>query len=100
LPKQKKQPPSAAPAAPSRAPAAANLIAAAKARQFTAAPPEAALAELREVLAYNDTVPFRARVSAEDAIDMLAKHGWTCTTRSGLDSMCRRVLGRKTYGTK
>jgi hypothetical protein len=98
LPKQTKTKPSAAPAAPSRAPAAAKLIAAAKARQFTAAPPE--LAELREVLAYNDTVPFRARVSAEDAIDMLAKHGWTCTTRAGLDSMCRRVLGRKTYGTK
>lgn len=82
------------------APAAAKLIAAAKARQFTAAPPEAALAGLREVLAYNDTVPLRARVSADDAIAMLAEHGWTCRSRQGLDSLCRRVLGRKTYGTK
>lgn len=79
---------------------ATALIAAAKARQFTAAPPEAALTELREVLAYNDTVPVRARVSAADATDMLAAHGWTCTSREGLDSLCRRVLGRKSYGTK
>lgn len=79
---------------------AAALIAAAKQRQFTAAPPEAALADLREIIAYNDTVPLRARVSADDAINMLGKHGWTCRSRQGLDSLCRRVLGRKTYGTK
>ena len=85
---------------PSTPPAAAKLIAAAKARQFTAAPPEAALAELREVLAYNDTVPFRARVSADDAIDMLGKHGWPCKSRTALDTMCRRAMGRKSYGTK
>jgi hypothetical protein len=94
LPKQKKQP------LPSAAPAAAKLIAAAKARQFTAAPSEAAMAELNEVLAYNDTVPFRARVSAADMIAHLSEHGWTCTSRVGLDSMCKRVLGRKSYGTK
>lgn len=58
------------------------------------------MAELREVLAYNDTVPFRARVSAEDMIAQLAEHGWKCTSRVGLDSMCKRVLGRKSYGTQ
>jgi hypothetical protein len=65
----------------------------------TLAPPSAAgMRELKRVLAYNDTAPWRSKVSATDAIKLLREHGWQGVSRAALDTLCA-TLGRRTYGT-
>lgn len=58
-----------------------------------------AVAELRLLLAHNDTQARTGygRVSAEAACAMLAELGFACG-RARLDRVCRS-LGRKSYGT-
>lgn len=55
-------------------------------------------AELAKVCAYNDGTPWGKRVSADAAIVMCRKMGWTGTSRNALDTVCRASLGRKSYG--
>ncbi len=87
------------PAKPAPKPTAAALIASVRNGTTTEAPSPAALAELREVIAYNDTerAPTK-RVGSAAAIAMLQAHGWPGGSRSALDSLCRKVLGRASWG--
>jgi hypothetical protein len=93
----KKETPAAKPAKVS---AAAALIEAAKRKQTAPTPPPEAMHALRELVAYNDTTGAGGRVPAVAAIEMLRECGWPCSSRTGLDSLCKRELGRKSYGTK
>ena len=65
-----------------------------------ALPNEHALAELRKVIAHNDSVPGNhGRVRAEDACELLSALGWAGASRTALNTLCRKVLGRRSYGT-
>lgn len=81
---------------------AAELIAKkAKRFNYVEAPPAAAIAELREVIAYNDVRSSSMdRVSRSDAIEMLRTHGWTGRNAETLDRLCQEVLDRKSYAQK
>lgn len=93
MPRKKETP------ARSLAPAgAAALIA--KAKGFVSsipAPSGAALAELRTILAHNDQAPQRERVPMASAIELLNGMGWTGRTDTALNTLCVRVLGRRSY---
>lgn len=99
MPKQKTTT-SAPPPRAALAPSAAKLIAAAKQRTAVEAPSDDGMAELRALVEYNDTVPCPARVSADDALEMLRGYGWARASRGALDALCKRAFGRKSYGTK
>lgn len=63
---------------------------------------QAALTALRKLTEYNDSVNAsgHGRVSADAAIHMLrTEFNWPGRARGALDSLCRRQLGRKSYGT-
>lgn len=95
-----------APGAPRPAPtdahtSAAALIAAAASNRHTGVPDpsETAIAELGKVLAHNDSSARWNRVRQTDAIKMLQGMGWTGASSIALDSLCRRVFGRKSWGS-
>lgn len=76
---------------------ASDLIQQAQADDFDM-PCDEALAELKKILAYNDTQgsrQMRARVSAEKVCQMLESWGYPCP-RGKLHIVCQR-LGRKSY---
>lgn len=78
---------------------AAALVSAAmeKARPRAPAMSDAARKELETVLAYNDTVPRMARVSADDMRKLLKEeHGWD-HGHGTLSRYCAEVLGRKSW---
>ena len=80
---------------------AANLIAkVARGTQLEDASP-AALAALRQLCAHNDvTSAPTKRVGSQAAIDMLREHyEWRGASISALNSLCRRALGRRSWGT-
>lgn len=80
---------------------AASLIAAVRLGTAKDAPSPEALEALRKILAHNDTqaAPTK-RVGSQAAIDMLQAHyGWKGGSLSALNSLCHRVLGRKSWGT-
>jgi hypothetical protein len=83
------------------APSADDLIARVASVAATKdAPSEYALAELRKVIAHNDSVRGNyGRVRAEDACEMLAGLGWTGASRTALNTVCRKLLGRRSFGT-
>lgn len=80
-----------------KSPAGALILHAAKGKNV-ADPSEHALAELKAVLEYNDAAPWGKRVSADAAMEMLAGLGWD-RSRATLDAVCRRIFGRRSYGT-
>lgn len=92
-----KTPKKDAPPAPKAADAAA-LIAKAKTRNVAADPSDAAMTELKKILAYNDLASWSTKVSFEDVSAMLTAHGWTLTGRDSLNSLCRRAFGRASFG--
>jgi hypothetical protein len=67
----------------------------------TLAPPSAkAMAELKKVLEHNDAARGNhRRVRAEDACELLRAHGWSGSSRTALDTLCQKVLGRRSFGT-
>lgn len=81
---------------------AAALIATVSAGTTKADPTPEGLDALRKVIAHNDSqdAPTK-KVGVNAAIDMLNTHyGWKGKSISSLNSLCRRVLGRKSWGTK
>jgi hypothetical protein len=76
---------------------AATLIARAAAKTDRPAP--RALDELKKVCAHNDQASWGQRVSASDAMRLLAAHGFACLSRSRLDRVSR-LLGRRSYAQK
>lgn len=80
---------------------AAALIARVAGRTATPdTPSEAALAELRAVIEHNDSLRGNyGRVRAEDAVEMLAALGWGGASRTALNTLCRKILRRRSYGT-
>lgn len=80
----------------------AALIDSARVGTTKALPPPEALDALRRICAYNDseTSPTK-KVSMSSAVELLqTNYAWTGTSRSSLDSLCRRALGRKSWGSK
>jgi hypothetical protein len=63
--------------------------------------PADAIAALRKLVEYNDTraATGPGRVTQRAAIDMLRKFGWVGGI-SAFDGLCRRVLGRRSWGLK
>ncbi len=86
------------PAKPAPKPTAAELIAAVRGGTSTGVPTPAALAELREIIEYNDTesAPTK-RVGQDAAIALLRSHGWQGCSRSALLHLCRTVLSRSSW---
>lgn len=80
---------------------AAKLIADAKTRGAGALP-ELALEDVREICAYNDTVPkhnHTCRVSIVQMCETLKAHyGWNGGEKA-LNTACRAQLGRKSFTT-
>jgi hypothetical protein len=80
---------------------ASVLIATVSAGTTKADPSPEGLAALRKLVAHNDSqdAPTK-KVGFTAAIAMLQKHyGWKGSSISALNSLCRRVLGRKSWGT-
>jgi len=81
---------------------AAKLIAKAQARTNARPLPELALEDVREICAYNDTVPrfdSQRRVSIETMCATLRAHyGWLGGEKA-LNRACREQLGRKSFAT-
>ena len=77
------------------------LIAKVASGTMRAQPPPEALAALRKILTHNDaTSAPNKRVGSQAAIDMLQEHyGWQGASISSLNTLCRRALGRKSWGT-
>lgn len=75
---------------------AKELIENAKARHAYDGPPEAALKELDALMEHNKGMTHRAhgRVTAKDAIALLASHGWACS-RTRFDALLERRYGRR-----
>lgn len=85
---------------PNTASPADALIAAQKKCLTLADPPANACAELAKILTHNDVQPRNAsRVGADAAIKMLRELGWAGGSRAGLNSLCARRFGRKSFGT-
>jgi len=80
-------------------PTAEDLIAAVRGGTSTPEPSAAALAELRKICTYNDLerAPTK-RVGQDEAIKLLRSYGWEGSSRTALHSLCRRSLGRKSWG--
>lgn len=79
---------------------AAALIAAIQSRggsNATTPPNEEGMAELRAVLEHNDVCTWGERVSADAAIEMLRELGWTGSSITALNRLCRSALGRKSF---
>lgn len=57
-------------------------------------PSEDALVELEKLMAYSDTLPPRDRVRTEDALELLARHGWN-RQRCTFERFMREHYGRK-----
>jgi hypothetical protein len=80
---------------------AAALIAKASRGTAKDEPPAEAVAALRKLCAHNDTQTSNVKkVGSGAAIEMLHTHyGWKGVSLSSLNSVCRRILGRKSWGT-
>jgi hypothetical protein len=78
------------------------LISKAKTGTGIAMPSVAGLNALRVVLDHNDTQSGPTKkVGSQAAIDMLRDHyGWCGQSVVGLNAVCRRAFGRKSWGTK
>lgn len=80
---------------------AAKLIAAARAK-VAALPSAEGIEALRQLCTHNDSISRSGpgRVSADEAITMLRSHySWSSNSRTALNTVCRKALGRRSYGT-
>jgi hypothetical protein len=86
--------------APSKTDPVAALIDAASVGTTKDAPSAEALDALRRILAHNDAQTANVkRVGSGAAIEMLQTHfQWKGGSKSALDSLCRRALGRNSWG--
>lgn len=64
-------------------------------------PPAEAIAQLRRLCEHNDSQTANVKkVGSQAAVEMLQAHyAWKGSSKSALDSLCRRALGRKSWGT-
>ncbi len=81
---------------------AAALIAKAKNPKTVEDVGSGGIEALRELIAHNDSISRSdsSRVSADAATKMLRDHfGWSGNSRCALNSLCRRLFGRTSWGT-
>ncbi len=81
---------------------AADLIAGAKAKPHASAGAlrnyAAAKADLELICTWNDS-PGVAPITREETIALLREsHGWKYDSKEALNTLCRRALGRKSFG--
>lgn len=62
--------------------------------------PAASIPEIKKILAYNDSVPTRERVSQDEVIDMLANDFGFKVGSEKFRRLIRQTFKRKTFGQK